>query len=102
MFTYTCLLLHFNTFFNILGNSYYVFNGNHLIENSPRSIMDYGFPHFVNRVDAVMIHGLPPTTYLFRYMIKYKIGLVKFVTVKCAVLYSITEQPYKTYEGQTI
>lgn len=47
------------------GNSYYVFNGNHLIENSPRSIMDYGFPHFVNRVDAVMTYGVPPITYLF-------------------------------------
>ncbi|XP_025195071.1 matrix metalloproteinase-17-like isoform X2 [Melanaphis sacchari] len=49
------------------GNSFYVFNGNHLIENSPRSIMDYGFPHFVNKVDAVMIHGIPSITYLFRH-----------------------------------
>ncbi|KAL4091773.1 hypothetical protein QTP88_026412 [Uroleucon formosanum] len=47
------------------GNNYYVFNGNHLIENSPRPIMDYGFPHFVNRVDAVMMYGVPPITYLF-------------------------------------
>lgn len=52
----------------LTGNSYYVFNGNHLIENSPRSIMDYGFPNFVDRVDAVMVYGKPPLTYLFRYL----------------------------------
>jgi len=37
-----------------------------LIENSPRPIMDYGFPHFVDKVDAVMMYGVPPITYLFR------------------------------------
>jgi len=54
------------SFQTILGNKYYVFNGNHLIENSPRTIMDYGFPPFVSKVDAVMVHGEPPLTYLFR------------------------------------
>lgn len=29
--------------------------------------MDYGFPNFVNKVDAVMVYGIPPITYLFRY-----------------------------------
>ncbi|VVC44925.1 Hypothetical protein CINCED_3A002423 [Cinara cedri] len=47
------------------GKNYYVFNGNHLIENSPKSIMDYGFPPFLVRVDAVMVFGGPPLTYLF-------------------------------------
>ncbi|XP_050429596.1 matrix metalloproteinase-16-like isoform X2 [Adelges cooleyi] len=47
------------------GNKYYVFNGNHLIEDSPRSIMDYKFPYFIKKVDAVMVYGTPPLTYLF-------------------------------------
>lgn len=52
--------------FNISGDKYYVFNGNHLIDNSPRSLMDYGFPNFVKQVDGVMVFGEPPLTYLFR------------------------------------
>ncbi|XP_025409897.1 matrix metalloproteinase-2-like isoform X2 [Sipha flava] len=47
------------------GDKYYVFNGNHLIENSPRSLMDYGFPGFVKKVNGVAVFGEPPLTYLF-------------------------------------
>jgi hypothetical protein len=59
-------IINNNFFFNILGDKYYVFNGNHLIENSPRSLMDYGFPGFVKKVNGVAVFGEPPLTYLFR------------------------------------
>lgn len=61
-----CIYLLCHIFKYVSGNSYYVFNGNHLIENSPRTIMDYGFPPLINKVDAVMVYGEPPLTYLFR------------------------------------
>ncbi|XP_050533432.1 matrix metalloproteinase-2-like [Daktulosphaira vitifoliae] len=47
------------------GTKYFVFNGNHLIENSPRLIIDYKFPRFVTKVDAAMVYGNPSLTYLF-------------------------------------
>nr|CAD7410058.1 unnamed protein product [Timema cristinae] len=37
------------------GNQYWVYDGDDFVQGSPRSITDYGFPHDLNKIDAVMI-----------------------------------------------
>ncbi|KAG8295727.1 Matrix metalloproteinase-15 [Homalodisca vitripennis] len=47
------------------GNKYWVYNGNDIVEGSPRPITDYGLPDTVKKVDAVMVWAKNRKTYLF-------------------------------------
>ncbi|KAG8328951.1 Matrix metalloproteinase-15 [Homalodisca vitripennis] len=46
-------------------NKYWVYNGNDIVEGSPRPISDYGLPNTVKKVDAVMVWAKNRKTYLF-------------------------------------
>lgn len=46
-----------NEFLDLVGRSFWVYDGSNFIENSPRPLTDYGLPDYVNSVDAVQIWG---------------------------------------------
>lgn len=42
-----------------------MYDGHHFIENSPRSITDFGFDESVSKIDAAMVWSKNDRTYLF-------------------------------------
>lgn len=44
---------------------FWIFDGNDFIENSPRSILDYGFDETVQKIDAAMVWNKNNHLYLF-------------------------------------
>lgn len=62
-----CLLVKQNEFslHQLVGNKYWVYDGNYFVENSPRSITDYGFDVDVPKIDAAFVWSKNGKTYLF-------------------------------------
>lgn len=50
----------------LTDDKYWVFDGNEVIYNSPKSIHDYGLPQHVKKIDAIMVWDRNKKTYIFR------------------------------------
>lgn len=53
--------------------------------------MDYHLPQFVNKIDAAMVYGSPPLTYLYRYTFKLNKLTIKVLSKYCGCFFMLSK-----------